>query len=220
MKYNTGYKGYGRLRQRNAITGELTGVTKENDPSDADYIAPTYDPKYCEPGDWYIDLDRYSQTVDYTIGSVVVQVSSNTEWDIVLRSPYLSTDLGDEGIHDGQAVVGYTENTGGDRTLRFDIRSKDGSIVRTFEIFQQAELNLNPVLIAMSSSGDNACSNYNNMFYVTRYVDGLNFDAATKLYKDESGTFANAGWYSDGIIFKYWNGTSFGFNGYCKLTAF
>ncbi len=44
---NTGYKEFANLAQIFEDTGLGTGDVKANDPFDADYIPPTYDPATC-----------------------------------------------------------------------------------------------------------------------------------------------------------------------------
>lgn len=45
----TGYMGWSDLEEFDTFTNQPTGNTKPNDPSDPDYIAPSWDPVSCEP---------------------------------------------------------------------------------------------------------------------------------------------------------------------------
>jgi len=45
----TGYKGWNTLEQYDTYSGNVTGVTKPNSPSDPDYVSPIYDPMACVP---------------------------------------------------------------------------------------------------------------------------------------------------------------------------
>jgi hypothetical protein len=47
VEMNSGYKAWTTLEQYRTDTGELTGVTKPNDPSDPDYVAPILDTDSC-----------------------------------------------------------------------------------------------------------------------------------------------------------------------------
>lgn len=49
MSINTGFKAYANLEQYYLDNGVATGVTKVNDVSDPDYVAPVYDPTFCPP---------------------------------------------------------------------------------------------------------------------------------------------------------------------------
>jgi hypothetical protein len=65
--------------------------------------------------------------------------------------------------------------------------------------------------------GASACSRYNSGFTGTTYADESSIFASTALFADVNGyTYASAGWYSDGIDFKYWDGTSFTSSGVCS----
>jgi hypothetical protein len=65
--------------------------------------------------------------------------------------------------------------------------------------------------------GATACSRYDSGFTGTTYADESSIFASTALFGDVNGyTYASAGWYSDGIDFKYWDGTSFTSSGVCS----
>ena len=65
--------------------------------------------------------------------------------------------------------------------------------------------------------GASACNRYNSGFTGTTYADESSIFASTALFADVNGyTYASAGWYSDGIDFKYWDGTSFTSSGVCS----
>lgn len=210
MIKNTGYKGYGRLRQKNKDTGAYTGVTKVNDPDDPDYVPPVYDTKYCEPVELYINLDRNEVDKGVSASSVVIGITSNTEWIIVLKSPFLTLDFGDSGIHDGQAVVGILENTSDARDLRFEIRSKDGSVIKEVIIHQEGVVLYKPITLAYSYSHDNACSKSEAGFNGTYYMDTDDFLIATKLTKNAQGTInASSGYYARDYQTRYWDGNQF-----------
>lgn len=57
---NTGQKGYSNLEQYVVATNLPTGVTKPNDPSDSDYIAPLQDTLNCPTGVQYIAVTYYA----------------------------------------------------------------------------------------------------------------------------------------------------------------
>jgi len=44
---NTGFKGYATLEQYYTDDNSATGLTKPNSPTDADYVAPEWDPTSC-----------------------------------------------------------------------------------------------------------------------------------------------------------------------------
>ena len=48
------------------------------------------------------------------------------------------------------------------------------------------------------------------------WLNKTDFVTATKIYKTDFGTLANAGYYSDGVNVKYWNGTSITSSGICS----
>jgi hypothetical protein len=213
MKSNTGYKGYGRLRQKNVETGEYTGVTKTNDPSDPDYIAPVYDPTYCEPGELYLEVSRVDIYVGTQSTSVSVDITSNTIWDVAVRSPYLELNFGDEGVNDGTIWVDVLENSSDERTMTFEIKARhDTNLIYIITVHQEGVIQYVPLRLAKGYSHSNACSNaYPDSVYMkTYYAEVDDFYIATKLMKDSSGTqLANAGYYSDGEVTRYWDGSKF-----------
>jgi len=221
---NTGNKSFSRLRQRNTNTGQLTGVTKVNDLSDPDYIAPVYDASYCKVGEWYINLDSSSIQKNSNSGNVTLQIYSNTEWRIVSTSFWIGMNGSILGTHDGIANVNISANLlNVERIGTFEIRSLDNSIIREFSIYQAAaipEETIRAILLANSSSAGNACSNADSGFYSTKYIDGTGLSDSTNLYLDKDGfRYATSGWYSDGFKFRYWTGSSFYAAGVCKFDS-
>lgn len=57
------------------------------------------------------------------------------------------------------------------------------------------------------SSGSNSCANYpTNTFYTDNSIWG----ASSELWTDSGGTTpASSGYYSDGVTWRYWNGSTF-----------
>jgi hypothetical protein len=217
MIKNTGYKGYDRLRQKNAETGEYTGVTKANDPNDPDYVQPVYDPKYCDPNELYLTLSQYESSGNSSAGSIVVNVESNTEWTVVLKAGWLSIDIQYEGIHDETIAIGYESNPGSQRVGSFEVRTTEGNIIREYTFTQEGEITTSPITLAKSSSGQSACDNFDYGFYTTKYIEEQDFFSAVNLFSTENGsTYATSGWYSDGNIHRYWDGTQFTSNTPCK----
>jgi hypothetical protein len=209
-KVNTGYKGFSSIEEVDNGTGQPTGVVKNNDPEDPDYVAPVYDEGYCERGELYITLAN-NYTEKSLDGDVVsVQVYSNTVWQVVSRSPWITVDIQSEYTHDDLARVNISENTGEERVGRFEVRTSDGSIIKEFIIRQAGVVTLNSITLAIGASGNSACDNYNSGTHVIRYIDGQNLTDSTVLANNVSGTdAASEGWYSDGSMKRYWTGSSF-----------
>ena len=60
------------------------------------------------------------------------------------------------------------------------------------------------------SNRDTACSNFNSGVVFTVYASPQNLQTATILYRTSCGSALRAaGWYSDGVKTRYWNGTAF-----------
>jgi len=59
-----------------------------------------------------------------------------------------------------------------------------------------------------SFSKANACDDYNPFATPQYYADNASIASLTELYSDTNGTFANSGWYSNGVVAFYWTGTS------------
>mgnify|MGYP000385445201 CR=1 FL=1 len=77
------------------------------------------------------------------------------------------------------------------------------------------------ILIVLGADGaddQEACSQYNLGNVNNYYIDEPSFIDATILAVD-SGLNTNAlqGWYSDGTVVRYWNGSSFTANNLCVL---
>lgn len=65
--------------------------------------------------------------------------------------------------------------------------------------------------------GETACSRYASGATGTSYFDGASLQGSTAVFADVNGyTYAIAGWYSDGLDFRYWNGSSFTAEGVCS----
>lgn len=73
------------------------------------------------------------------------------------------------------------------------------------------------LLVAKSLvDGPTACSRYDNGITGTSYFDEASLAGSTAVFADVNGySYAVASWFSDGIDFKYWNGTSFTSSGVC-----
>lgn len=75
----------------------------------------------------------------------------------------------------------------------------------------------NLVLLAFASSDTTACNNANSGLTDYYYIDDSDFIDATILTTDPGlSNLAGAGYYSDGISWRYWSGTAFGLSGLCE----
>lgn len=73
------------------------------------------------------------------------------------------------------------------------------------------------VILSTEKSGSNACVKYSAGETSTYYIpQGQSFSNATNLYSNSSGTsFAPANFYSNGIEWRAWDGSSFTISGSC-----
>ena len=72
------------------------------------------------------------------------------------------------------------------------------------------------VLLAFASIEKTACNNANSGLTGYYYIDDSDFIDATILTTDPGlSNLARAGYYSDGISWRYWSGTAFGLSGLC-----
>jgi hypothetical protein len=68
-----------------------------------------------------------------------------------------------------------------------------------------------PISVGNNSTNRNtACSNFNTGVVITVYASPQNLQTATILYRTScGGVLRAAGYYSDGVKTRYWNGTAF-----------
>lgn len=220
---NTGYKGFSRLRERNITTGQLTGVTKVNVDTDPDYIAPVYDPAYCEVGELYVTPEATTYNRTSAAGSININILSNTTWEGTNNAFNISFPFGNTGIHDGVLTVSITENTGStSKTSSFVLKSTDGSISKVINIVQAGvtppppTTTLFKVSLAKAFNQSDACSASVTQSY---YMDKSDLGLANNLYTNSAGTTkATAGYYSDGELVRYWSGSTFSGKGsFCQF---
>jgi hypothetical protein len=70
--------------------------------------------------------------------------------------------------------------------------------------------------LGKSPSGDQTACAAKTSAPATYYMDNSNFNVADKIYIDAMGnTYASAGWFSDGSLSRYWNGTGFTSSTFC-----
>lgn len=68
-----------------------------------------------------------------------------------------------------------------------------------------------PITVGYNATNRNtACSNWNSGIVITVYSSPQNLSTSTILYRTSCGSVLRAaGYYSNGVITRYWNGTAF-----------
>lgn len=110
----TGFVGYSLLAQYDNLTETYTGITKPNDPSDVDYIAPVENTDLCPIGLEYVRVavlsaDKSSQSIDFNIVSeddFNIQIRSGQSYSGALVS---ETGEVSSGLHTLQAPISSGE---------------------------------------------------------------------------------------------------------------
>lgn len=138
----TGYTAYGRLEQYFTDTGAATGNYKPNVSTDADYVAPVYNPGYCfnvnstfsVTPTWITTADPYGGTMDFTIASdytgYTFELSDGSFTSLGETSAY-----GDYVLH----VTQSPNSTGTSRTVFIGIYDLDGGSLATLRIDQASQ---------------------------------------------------------------------------------
>lgn len=171
------------------------------------------------------NLVTASRTFEYTVGGAYTPIATAT----ITQSCSLIGTI--TGITPGATVTLITSPTNellGNNTSSCpgDFTSPSGATAYSITVqagSNDVALNVDTVVGVFALTigrslvdGATACSRYNSGFTGTTYADEASIFASTALFGDVNGyTYANAGWYSDGSDFKYWDGTAFTSSGTC-----
>jgi hypothetical protein len=172
------------------------------------------------------NLVTASRTFEYTVGGAYTPIATAT---ITQSCSLIGTVT---GITPGATVTLITSPTNellGNNTSSCpgDFTSPSGAT--TYSITVQAgsndvALNVDTVAgtfaLTVAKSlvdGETACSRYASGITGTSYFDEASLFGSNAVFADVNGySYAAASWFSDGLDFRYWNGTSFTSGGVCS----
>ena len=168
-----------------------------------------------------LSVSPTSRSVSSSSGSFTVTVTSNTQWNISESLKWISTSV-TSGTGNGTFTVTYTANIlTSTRSGTITVTTNDGSLSATISVSQSGSSGQTTysVQVGTGSSSSSACG-YAITNPSTYYLTGSsNLSSATGIYTNSAGTTqAPSGYYSDGSIYRYWNGSTFtGSTGNCTI---
>ncbi len=146
-------------------------------------------------------------------GLKTLTIKTNNAWTATEGVAWLSLSQ-TSGTGDLTINVTATQNTGVSRNTNITVTDTVTGAVTLVGVSQleaTASATTAVSLSEQSGSAATSCTVFNDGFFETLYIpQGQNFSNATNLYVNSTGTIdAGSGWYSNGVIARNWNGSSF-----------
>lgn len=159
-----------------------------------------------------LTISPTTSTVTSSAGSLIVNVTSNTSWVVTESLSWASVNVS-SGSNNGNVTVSYVSNSGSQRSGNITIRSADSSIIRTLALTQSAAVTTYSHFLGTSNlDGEDSCIAPTS----TYYTDSNFFGGSTKIWTNSAGTTnASPRYYSNGMDWLYWNGTTVTSQGFC-----
>lgn len=153
-----------------------------------------------------------SKTIPASNATFQLNVTSSTAWDVSSNVNWLNV------THQSNYVLvsPFTNSGSSSRSGVITVETTSGEISKTIPITQTA-LSFYEQTVAKASTSSIACNafmNSSNRYSI--WSDQQRLINSSKLYTSSSGTFvALSGYYSDGMTWVRWSGTSIRSSGFC-----